>query len=250
MTKPEHFFIVGAQRSGTTFLYTLLDQHPEICMNRPVRPEPRFLLDHDISSRAAREQYYQTCFAHRTSENLLGEKSTSYIECADISERILRFDPKAKALMILRNPVKRALSNYRFSKQHGVETRSLAEVFLEKKEAPVLERKISVSPFAYLERGRYADYIRPFFQAFPKEQLHILVLEDLVNSETSSKKELFDFLGVENIEGEKLGDKINASPPESVSSEVEAALATYYKSHNDELSKLLGRSLHCWNTIS
>ena len=44
---PDHFVIVGAQRSGTTYLYGLLDEHPEIEMARPVRPEPKFFLDYE-----------------------------------------------------------------------------------------------------------------------------------------------------------------------------------------------------------
>jgi len=38
----EHFFVVGAQRSGTTYLYNVLDEHPQIFMAKPVRPEPKF----------------------------------------------------------------------------------------------------------------------------------------------------------------------------------------------------------------
>ena len=43
-----HFFIVGAQRCGTTYLYNLLDEHPEIEMAKPVKPEPKFFMKDDL----------------------------------------------------------------------------------------------------------------------------------------------------------------------------------------------------------
>ena len=56
----EHFFIIGAQRSGTTYLYHLLDEHPEICMARPLRPEPKFFLKNELYARGL--EYYETCY--------------------------------------------------------------------------------------------------------------------------------------------------------------------------------------------
>jgi len=78
----DHFIIVGAQRSGTTGLYRLLAQHPDICMASPLRPEPKFFLREDAVSKG-REGYLARHFPHHNGESMLGEKSTSYMERED-----------------------------------------------------------------------------------------------------------------------------------------------------------------------
>lgn len=76
----KHLFIVGAQRSGSTYLYELLDSHPEVSMAHPVRPEPKFFLNAQRVSLGI-AHYIDAHFADRKVGGLyLGEKSTSYIE--------------------------------------------------------------------------------------------------------------------------------------------------------------------------
>ena len=55
-----HFFIAGAQRSGTTYLYRLLDEHPEIEMAKPERPEPKFFLLDELHARGLK--FYENHF--------------------------------------------------------------------------------------------------------------------------------------------------------------------------------------------
>ncbi len=74
-----HLLVVGGQRCGTTYLHGLLDEHPEIAMARPARPEPKVFLSDELSGRGL-EWYRSTYFAHATDEKVLGEKSTSYLE--------------------------------------------------------------------------------------------------------------------------------------------------------------------------
>ncbi len=97
-------------------------------MARPARPEPKVFRSDEVSARG-REWYRETYFGHARSEAVLGEKSTSYLE-----------DPTAPArrggarrtfvVVLLRDPVQRAVSNWRFSTDNGLETRAL-EVALE-----------------------------------------------------------------------------------------------------------------------
>ena len=84
-------------------------------------------------------------------------------------------------LAILRDPVKRAISNWRFSTDNGLETRSLETALSENLAGPREwdPSRTSVSPFAYLERGRYVDYLDPWMSTFP-ETSHVLFLEELL----------------------------------------------------------------------
>src|SRR5712691_8572726 len=108
----DHFVIVGAQRCGTTYLYRLLDEHPEIEMAKPLRPEPKFFLDDDRFPLGL--SYYESQFFSEAGPRVRGEKSTSYIESDVAAQRIKATLPGAPMVAVLRDPVERAISNYRF----------------------------------------------------------------------------------------------------------------------------------------
>ena len=80
------FCIIGAQRSGSTYLYQVLDEHPEITMARPLRPEPKFFLD-VAAWKKGREHYLARHFSDASPSAILGEKSTSYYERPVVAPR-------------------------------------------------------------------------------------------------------------------------------------------------------------------
>lgn len=176
----EHFVIVGAQRSGTTHLYRMLEQHPDVCMARPMRPEPKFFLDAGASD-AGYEGYLSRYFAHRNGERMLGEKSTSYIECDDAIERLHGMLPRARLVFVLRNPARRAYSNWRFSRAHGLEPLDFEAALDAEEERLAADAGpgTSVNPFAYVARGHYVHYLDRWARAFPREQFIIVLSERL-----------------------------------------------------------------------
>ena len=93
-----HLLVIGAQRSGTTWLAGVLDSHPQITQSRPSRPEPKVFLDPERAARG-REWYRDTYFAHVTDELLLLDKSTSYLEYPEAAARAVEVlgDPLAVA---------------------------------------------------------------------------------------------------------------------------------------------------------
>ena len=104
---------------------------------------------------------------------------------------------EAEIVVQLRDPVKRAVSNWRFSTHHGVEDRPLDQALTENLEGPRdWDRgKTSVSPFAYLERGRYTAYLQPWFDRFPGH-VHVRFLEDHL-ADPGSIGDLYAALGVD-----------------------------------------------------
>src|SRR3954470_9181704 len=174
---PDHFVIVGAQRSGTTYLYGLLDEHPEIEMAKPLRPEPKFFLDYDRYSLGL-DAYDAQLFSD-AGARVRGEKSTSYIESEVAARRLAAMLPAAPVIVVVRDPVRRALSNYRFSVQHGAEGLAPADAFEQAVagDRPWDPARFSVSPFEYLARGRYVEYLERFAVHVAREQMHVLVFE-------------------------------------------------------------------------
>ncbi|MFM2308883.1 MAG: hypothetical protein RLY87_1004 [Chloroflexota bacterium] len=227
----QHFFIGGAQRSGTTYAYHLCADHPEIEMALPVRPEPKFYLNPKLYSQGY-AYYRSTYFGKKPGARLYGEKSTSYIEVASAAKAMAEQIPDAKIVFVLRNPIERAISNYRFSLFHGVENVSMEEAF--RREAERVEQfdhqKYSVSPYAYLRRGRYIEYIEMWEQFFRPEQIHILIYEQMVSADAPVRG-LYAFLGVDTeYRAPTRGEIINANS-EDAGEELSVALRTELQAH-------------------
>ena len=241
-----HLLVIGAQRCGTTYLHALLDAHPEITMARPSRPEPKVFCSGEVASRGAR-WYRDTYFRHATSERILGEKSTSYLEDAEAATRAAEVLGEVHVVAVLRDPVERAISNWRFSSRHGFETRGLEAALRENLAGttPWDPRRTSVSPYAYLERGRYHEYLQPWIDAFP-DTSHVVFLEDLVKDDQTTV-DLLTRLGVSpDPAAEPPATKMNSSRrvgSGGLSGELLGTLETYYESSNLALSAQLGREL-------
>jgi hypothetical protein len=178
-----YFFIVGAQRSGTTYLYQLLASHPEIEMAVPVRPEPKFFLRDDLFERGL-DWYDATFFAGKPGALLRGEKTVSYMESDKAAQRISECYPEAQIVFVLRDPIERALSHYWFSVENGVENLPLERALLPESEHRDTSRwgALSMSPFAYLQRGCYVRDVVRYEGLFGRERLHILLYEQLTES--------------------------------------------------------------------
>lgn len=239
-----HLLVIGAQRCGTTQLHALLEAHPDIAMARPARPEPKVFLSPEVVERGL-GWYVETYFAHATTETMLGEKSTSYLEVAAAADRAAAVLGEAQVVVQLRDPVARAVSNWRFSSANGLELRSLSEAL----EQNLRERMAwdaeatSVSPFGYLERGRYAEQLDPWFASFPGT-VHVRFLEDVVESHSIVK--LYEALGVDpDFVPSPPETPLNRSDGEApqLDDSLRRRLQEYFGPADDQLRKRLGREL-------
>lgn len=243
-----HLFIVGAQRSGSTYLYHLLNTHPQVCMAQPVRPEPKFFLNEQFCSRG-RQFYEQMYFAgvpHHT--RWLGEKSTSYIESTAAARRIREFYPGAQILLILRDPVERAWSNYRFSVKNGLEQLDF-EVALaaEPERLSRIEPGTSVNPFAYRRRGYYIEYLESYCQVFPADQINVVIFEELV-ANLANVQALYRGLGLDDtFDPPCLQEVINSGEnAKALPRQAFLDLARGYEESVEKLEHRLGRRLDFW----
>lgn len=237
----KHLIIIGAQRSGSTFLRAMLDQHPDIYMSRPVNPEPKYFLRNDPSLSG----YLQSVFSGAPKSTLyLGEKSTSYYEIPGIARRIKSVIPDAKLIIVLRNPVNRAISNFTFSANSGLETRSMEQAFLMGAAEPEYSSSISVNPFNYLARGDYLTLLTPYKELFGNN-LHIVLFEEMVAGGQLS--DLYQFLSLMTPTKESLGlIERNASEPLNAPKEVTDYLKDHFSSKIDVLETVFNLDLSSW----
>lgn len=213
-----------------------------------MRPEPKFFLQSNLDH-LSRDDYLNSYFSEETP--VRGEKSTSYIESEYAAKSINQWFPEAKIIFLLRNPIDRAISNYRFSRQHGVETLSLKDAFIqeENRRDKFDHSKFSTSPYAYLKRGIYIDYLKVYERYFARDHMLIYLFEELVGSVTSVQS-LYESLGVDNtLVPEGLKTIVNASEEQvehDVPDNLVNYLVDYFSDANRELAHFLGHDLSVW----
>jgi hypothetical protein len=240
-----HLLVIGAQRCGTTFLSTALDAHPQITMARPSWPEPKVFCDSHKTANGL-EWYHDSWFAHARDERLLGEKSTSYLEDPKAPARAADLLGEPHVIALFRDPVARAVSNWMFSTEHGLEKRGLEEALLADLECeqPWDRHTTSVSPYAYLRRGRYLDYLLPWAETFPATT-HVLFLEELLG-DPAVLTALFRDLGVDATlppppPTEPVNESEGARP--ALSDRLRGTVEAYFEASNTALAAHLGRTL-------
>lgn len=190
----KNFFIVGGQRCGTTWLYKMLDSHPDIQMAKPMRPEPKYFLNNRDSSIG---EYFNEYFSGGINGSVFGEKSTSYYESENAARLIKSNLPNSKIIFLVRNPIDRAISNYKFSKENGLESRSLEDVFLNGIEPEGVDKNTSVNPFDYIKRGMYSTFIDKYISVFGRENVYVVCFEKIVQFPNEFKA-LLDFIEVDD----------------------------------------------------
>jgi hypothetical protein len=178
----KHAFIIGAQRSGSSYLTRTLATSPTLQFAQPIFPEPKFFLL-GSNFELGRDYYRRTFFPRPAADHVRIEKSTSYLESPEAAWRISDWFPDATIIVVLRNPIQRAISNYFFSKANGLERLGFEDA-LESEGRRLQEgnHTTSVSPFAYTRRGHYAECLRFWSARFPRSQIRILLFEDMVTS--------------------------------------------------------------------
>lgn len=239
-----HMFIIGAQRSGTTLLAQALDMHPGLRFATPIRPEPKYLLRPEAEISVA--DYEARYFTDLPDAVMRGEKSTSYIENAEVARRIVRLFPGARCIALLRDPVERAVSNYWFSVQHGFEKRPPEQALDLAAESSKTVAGLSASPFAYLKRGRYLDFLQIYADIIGRDKLLVLQTEQLIQ-DAEAWSRVYGFLELETLPPPSALERANSMPREQpVEDATLAELAAHFAPHNAALARHYDLDLSLW----
>ncbi|RLJ09991.1 MAG: sulfotransferase [Candidatus Aenigmatarchaeota archaeon] len=191
MTLP-NFIICGTQRGGTTSLYYYLKEHPQIFM--PSKKEIHFF---DLHYKKGIEWYKRHFREAKNSKiRAIGEASPSYMYFEEVPERIHEVIPDVKLIFILRNPVDRAYSHYWHEVRLGYEWLSFEEAIKVEQERLAKGDIINRRHYSYLDRGKYIEQIKRFRKYFSKDQMLILITEELRSSPETVMRQIFEFLQV------------------------------------------------------
>jgi len=248
------FIVIGAQRSGTTSLYKYVTQHPNILS--AISKEVHFFDQHYNKGLAWYKAHFPTVFRKfqttlkTKKRTITGEASPYYIFHPHACLRIKKYVPKAKFIIILRNPIDRAYSHYNLSKFRKLEKLSFEEAI--EAEADRLkgeEAKMAKDPqyfshnhshFSYASRGFYIDQIKKWLEIFKSEQFLVLNSEQFYADSEQTLNLVFEFLGVQSY---KVSDtKIHkiGETYKPMKKKVRKKLAKLFDEPNKELYEMLG----------
>ena len=193
-------FLVGAPKCGTTAMYDYLNWHPEIFMC-PVK-EPEYF-SRDPGSAAARSlEEYLALFEGARGETRIGEASVGYLASPVAAGRILAFNPAARILIMLRNPVDMMYSLHGQLVYNGDEDVPdfEAALALEERRARGLSLPAGGHLPAWVQyrsMASYADQVRRYLDAFGRDAVRVVIFDDFVRDTGAVYADVLSFLGVE-----------------------------------------------------
>ncbi len=202
-----NFFIVGAPRSGTTSLWKYLSQHPEIYM--AYQKEPLFF-GSDLTKTPGEfcvldEKDYRALFEFGAGKPIRGEASVMYLYSKRAAQEIYDFNPNARILITLRNPIDLVYSYYGQLRWGGYEDIPEFDEALNAETDRRMGRRIPKSALVrealyYSEVGLLGKQVERYLNVFPRHQIKFLVFDDFVKDPAACYLDLLDFLGVSPVE--------------------------------------------------
>jgi hypothetical protein len=195
------FIVIGAAKSGTTSLFWYLNEHPEVFMT-PMKETNFFAYGvdergqllygdpevHRFPIRTLAD--YEAQFSDAGAARAIGEASPIYLECPQAADRIRRVIPAVRIICSIRHPVDRAYSDYQMYLRHrGRRLEPARDLTRDAAWARPGSRWLAI--------GRYHEHLSRYYDAFPANQIKVLVFDDLRKNALSVAQSVYRFVGVD-----------------------------------------------------
>ena len=249
------FIIIGTVRSGTTSLYYNICQHQ--CVLTAAYDELGFFDSNYHLGLNWYRSLFPTLFSkwvvkQKTQFAITGEDTPFYIWNPLVAKRILKIIPNVKLIVLFRNPVDRAYSNYHLAVREGSENLSFEDAIQSELDS-LKNSKIKSDddvkkytiPRSYIAKGFYADQLKIWFKLFKSEQLFITSTEYFESNANNTLNKIYDFLEIPQINLKNLEKYKVASYPH-MKDETRKFLVDLYKIHNEELFRMISKEFD-WN---
>lgn len=236
------FIIIGSPRCGTTSLYKYIAAHPQVLA--AAHKEICFFSEHFNKGMA----WYQAHFPPPIDARnfLTGEATPTYLTHPLAASRLHGCLPKIKLIVILRNPVDRAVSHYQMLVRRGTEQRSFERAI--DSELQLLARATETDladrnhwkDCHYIYKSLYACSLKEWLKLFPRKQFLILQSEEFYGNPAATLKQVFEFLELPDFQ---LGDykQYNGANYQPVDDAVRGRLREYFQRYDRELAECANR---------
>lgn len=184
--------IPGAAKSGTSSLHDFLNLHPNICMS--TSKEPHHFCRKDRLSSGARA--HNALFSSKDTIEVYGESSTGYLPWSPAADLIAQRLKNPRIIMVLREPVARTFSHYRWRYRLGLEKRTLLEAMRQDGRGYDPERPDRFGYMAYLEFSNYSKHCEYWLKRFGEENCLIINASNLKKDTFNTLQECCHFLSI------------------------------------------------------
>lgn len=239
-----NFLIIGAARCGTTSSYAWLHQHPQIFL--PKKKEPTYFANgyglHDPVA-------YERLFNGAQGKVAVGEASTAYLSAPESPAWIHRELGRPRLIVVLRNPIDRAFSLYKWMVMSGLEWLPTFNQGLEAEAWRTADHYFRWKcpehfyNYLYYSSGLYHDQIARYYDTFGREALRVLLFEDLSAQPAAVFRELCEFLGVEPNVSVDLSSRNASSWPWSVTLQYAVRRLRQAQRFHPRLQRLASRDI-------
>lgn len=243
------FLIIGVMKCGTTAIYNYLSQHPKVLPS--VRKEVNFFQKYKRG--AASLEWYLSHFPPQkigAEHYLTGEASPTYIRTPGVEESVFELFPKTKIIIAIRNPVSRVLSQYALltrSEREKYPFNKIIELEMKQYENMEIDEIVrkATNPKYYIPQSLYIYFIERWMKWFPKEQVCILMCEDLIKKPLTTMNTVYSFLGLPTLE--ICDNESEPHKPRShshIDENIISRLKDFFQPHNQRLEEYLGKPLN------
>jgi hypothetical protein len=243
------FLLVGAKRCGTTSLFDYLTAQPDVVGPRASKGTHYFDVNHGRGASWYRRSFPGSAFDRRRRGErvVIGEASPYYLFHPLAADRIAAELPDVRLIAILRDPVDRAWSHYRYEAGRGFEDLSFEEaVELEHDrlsgEGDKLRAGNGYESFhhrhhSYLARGRYAEQLEPFLAKFPPERILLVQSEAFYAKPRREVDRVRAHLGLPTtVQAPRV--PLEVGGPVEMDGDIRQWLVDYFQPHNERLYRL------------
>ena len=244
------FIVAGVQKGGTTFLYQEMLRHPDI--KGSLTKEVHFF-DGNFDKGV---DWYSGMFSRSFADTkvIRGEASPAYIFHPAAVRRIAETLPDPRLIVVLRDPVQRALSHYKHERRLGFEPSTSFEEALALEESRVADEfdrlsdgslgsSFAAGHYSYTRRGLYADQLKRAAGLIGRERLLVLISEEMFADPVAATSAALEFVGASPHSIATVGANDMAFQSEPMSAETNSMLRARFAAPNAELADFLGREL-------
>lgn len=240
------FVIIGAQKAGTTALSHFLAQHPSLALAKGKEVHLFSQIPESLRWSAGEiDHFYRPYFEEDSANQIWGEATPIYLYWAPIIPALKRYNSQLKIIVLLRDPVERAISHYQMEASRGNEhlpfwLALLFEPFRLWWAGNTLSH--AQRCHSYMSRGFYAQQLSRLREHFPDEQILVIENNDLKARHQETLDKVFKFLGVDSMEIEPqriFEGEYRKSDSGILLNVVKMILRRRFRKSNRELKKIL-----------
>lgn len=207
----KRFFVIGTAKSGTTSIYQYLSQHPDIFLpnvkeihyysNATSKNDFDFIKPKSNKTYHTKvikdEQAYNSLFEKASKETYLGDCSPSYFYDENAAKRIYDDYPESKLIVVLRDPIDRAYSQFLMERRIGIEAN---ENFLDALKTDFENDKDRIwgIDHLYVDHGMYFKQLQGFRKFFRDDQILCLSFQDITKNTEEALKDILNFLEIDS----------------------------------------------------